>query len=162
MSGASLAERLLFCLYSFLFGGVAASRACLLRSAMAALRLLPSPLVGSERMGNAFRIKKEKAVKGKRRFFVGYFLYDALASVCFFSLYMLFLYAHNGGAFRLYSFLLSLLGLFLLKAPAFRLFSFPLSLVGALFRVLPWAMLRLFKSLFGKGRKKLDESGNMV
>ena len=157
---APLPTHLLFCLYSFLFGAVAASAAALLRSVLSALCLLPREAVGYPRLHALFRIRTEK--KGKRSFTLGYFLYDLLAGVGFFALYMLFLYAHNSGAFRLYSLLLSFLGLLLFRKPALRILSLPFALLGALLRLLPWGFFMLFKRMFGKGGKKLDERANIV
>ena len=158
---APLSSRLLFCLYSFLFGVGAAVLASLLRSVFTALRLLPCTEKRG-RIASAFRLPSIRKEKKKRLFFIGYFFYDFLCGIGFFSLYMLFLYAYGGGALRLYAFLLSLLGLWLAKRPVSRLFAFPCDLLGAVLRLIPYCVYRILKRLRGKGGKKLDENGNMV
>ena len=157
---APLSSRLLFCLWSFLFGIFAAALAALLRSVLSALRLLPCIGRAEGRLASAFRLPPRKKREG--RHFVGYFLYDLSCGVGFFSLYTLFLYGYGGGVFRWYSLLLAVLGLLLAKAPALRLIALPAAFLSALARFFPFCVYRIFKRLREKGDKKLDESGNIV
>ncbi len=161
----SLASRLLFCLYSLLFGAVVSLLGALLRSVFSALRFLPCAESSPSRIDALFRIKRDAKHQKKKkspRFFLGYLFYDTLCGVGFFSLYMLFLYACNGGVFRLYSLLLALCTLFLLRAPFARVLRVPTALFAALLRFFPWCVYAFFKRIGGKGRKKLDEKTNMV
>lgn len=135
MMTPSLSSSLLFCLFSFLFGGLSFMFRECQRGAFCALRLLPRPCEPKtlfRRRGSEGKIppscetdgqkdhpsETRKNKKSRRKHphqnektcFFGYLLFDLSFFVLFGICYMLFLYAENEGIFRVYAFLLTALG----------------------------------------------------
>lgn len=115
----TLTSLLLFCLFSFLFGIASAFFVAWYRAVFSALRLLPRTsqamcdVPKEDTPNNTQKAKKMHASpkpRKKRKYIVGYFLFDLSATLLLAVAYLLFLYAVNGGTFRLFSLLLAALG----------------------------------------------------
>lgn len=147
---APLYTDLLFCFFSLLFGGFSAVFKECMHAIFLAFRLLSDE-------------KKTKRVPFHVK--VGYFFYDFSLFTALASLYMVFLYFVNEGAFRFYSVLLCILGFFLFD-PVARLFARPIEYIFsriALLFVLPMRHLcHFFRRLTRKNCKRLDEKNEMV
>ena len=177
LTGTPLSLALLFCLFSFFFGVFCVFFTEGLRALFMALRLLPSDEERWWRICALCRILEKrqestKKTKGKIAplHFVGFLLYDLLFWISLSAFYTIFLYAANGGSFRLYSLALVLCGFLLFKRtvarffarPLFLLVSFVISLVGLALRFPTWLILFFFRYLPRKKPKQLDESAEIV
>ena len=154
----TLPSLLLFCLFSFLFGVFCSLFLWMTRALCSALRVLP------------YRERQEqKEKKTKRRYVFGYFFFDFFSCVFLAVFYLIFLYAANGGAFRLYSLLLAVLGGVFFYAPAERI-AYPVffvssRIVSLLLRFFKFPFLAVVRLLQKKKRKApslLDETEKMV
>ena len=179
LTGVPLSRVLLFCLFSLCFGMLLAVLIEGVRAFLTALRLLPGGEISPPRPTSLcpLRVRKEKKeqkTEKKRKYsvreLVGCFVFDVVSFVMASVLYLIFLFAENGGAFRFYSMALAVCGFFLFRGVAVRFLARPLlyvlswtfSVLGLFLRFLPWLFLFVFRRLSEKKEKQLDEKEQMV